>query len=147
MNTIYYDAVNECFCDDDDDRSLDEDEYEEIMNIPMYRMMKDLFETICANKYELFSGQYIKFCQVMNESENEDEFLGNLTFEEEYVYEWYAEQKYSLILGTNKPNLKTYVELLTAYNIYTENYHRLVALKNNTKLNNDLIFNSIIGYL
>ena len=89
--------------EDNDDRSSDEDE--EIINIPMYRMMKDLFETICANKYELFSGQYIKFCQVMNESENEG-FLDNLTFEEEYVYEWYIEQKYSLILVTNKPNLK-----------------------------------------
>ena len=134
--------------ENDDYRSSDEEsEEEEIMNNPIYDMMKDSFNTICLNKYELFLGQYRKFCKVMSESENEEDFLENLTFEIECIYEDYIYKSDLLIFGPNNPNLKKYVELLTAYNIYTENYHRLVALKNNTKLNNDLIFNSIIGYL
>ena len=116
--------------ENDDYRSSDEEsEEEEIMNNPIYDMMKDSFNTICLNKYELFLGQYRKFCKVMSESENEEDFLENLTFEIECIYEDYIYKSDLLIFGPNNPNLKKYVELLTAYNIYTENYHRLVALK------------------
>ena len=134
--------------ENDDYRSSDEEsEEEEIMNNPIYDMMKDSFNTICLNKYELFLGQYRKFCKVMSESENEEDFLENLTFEIECIYEDYIYKSDLLISDVHTPNLKKYVELLMAYDGYNKNYHILVALKNKTKLNNDIIFNLIIKYL
>ena len=139
--------------DDYDNIFLEEEEEEESpINAIVYREMESLFETICEEKYELFFDQHTTFCNVIiSGAENEDDILDNMTFNEDNLYEWFEEQKTSLLFGTDlfscKPNLNKYVELIAKYDDYNKNYHRLVALKNSSKLNDDIVFNSIIGYL
>ena len=133
---------------DDDDRSSDE---ESPINSIIYREMEHLFETICEEKYVLFLDQHVQICNMICEAENEDDIFDNMTFNEDNINDWYEEQKHSLVFGndghTSEPNLNKYVKLIAYYDDYTKNYHRLVALKDKTKLNNDIIFNIIIKYM
>ena len=137
--------------DDYDNIFLEEEEEEPPINAIVYREMEYLFETICEEKYVLFSDQHTQICNIISGAENEDDILENMPFEEDSMYAWCEEQKTSLLFGTDlfscKPNLNKYVELIAKYDDYNKNYHRLVALKNSSKLNDDIVFNSIIGYL
>ena len=147
MRTIRYDAVNECYYDDDDISS----EEKSLINSIIYREMEHLFETISENKYELFLDHYMEISDIICTSENADDIFENISFNEDNINDWYEEQKHSLLFGndehTCEPNLNKYVKLIAYYDDYTKNYHRLVALKNKTKLNNDIIFNIIIKYM
>ena len=77
MKTVYFDEVNECFCDSDGDNaeSIILEEEKEPINRIIYREMEYLFENICVNKYKLFYDQYIIFCNIISESENKDDIL------------------------------------------------------------------------
>ena len=110
MKSVYFDEVNECFCDCDGDNAesiiLEE---EEPINRIIYREMENLFETICGNKYELFYDQHTNFCNIISESENKDDILDNMTFNKDNLYKWFEEQKHSLLFGADlycrEPNL------------------------------------------
>ena len=104
-------------------------------NVQSYEDTEDLISNTCKVKYDLLEHFY---------EENE-------TFKDYY----YDLQKYNsnesnnveetLIYVNNRttPIITTYVKLLLTY----DKYNKLHALKNDTKLNNDVIFKLIIKYL
>ena len=105
-------------------------------NVQSYIDTNSIIHEICKVKYELLLNHFY--------GENE-EFDDNFHDLQKYNSNESFNVEETLIHVNNRatPIITTYVKLLLNY----DKYNKLHALKNKTKLNNDVIFNLIIKYL
>ena len=108
-----------------------------MLEIPLYQDMDELIRDICDDKWYSFVARL--FDNNMGKDYN-FRVLGNYVDNNRRL-----NRLDTLIFDLNggTPMITTYVKLLLTY----DKYNKLHALKNKTKLNNDIIFNLIIKYL
>ena len=134
------DSVHEWSGDLLDDSDVDFEYQEEstygkeiwkMIDVHSYNDTDWLTHETCNAKYELLLNQFY--------GKNNFSVLQDYALNEEHNV------LKTLIYVNNRvtPIITTYVKLLLTY----DKYNKLHALKNNTKLNNDVIFNLIIKYL